>query len=251
MDCITHHNLVRFENQKTISIRRLYEMLEGQVAVLGAGHLSPEESLKLLVALKRGPMYRAGQHSYLLYPDRRLPQFVEKNNIPPKELRRSALLRKLLTEGNRQLVERDVTGQVHFNATVTNARDISRILDQLAGSRHARLVKREAPLVLKIFERLFHHESFTGRSGTFFGYEGLGCIYWHMVSKLLLAVQETYFRAARNPPRPGRSSKAWRILITTSAPASVITRRRKITVYFRWIRIRIRRGTRERASPVI
>lgn len=25
-----------------------------------------------------------------------------------------------------------------------------------------------------------------------FGYEGLGCIYWHMVSKLLLAVQENY-----------------------------------------------------------
>jgi hypothetical protein len=25
-----------------------------------------------------------------------------------------------------------------------------------------------------------------------FGYEGLGCIYWHMISKLLLAVQENY-----------------------------------------------------------
>ena len=28
-----------------------------------------------------------------------------------------------------------------------------------------------------------------------FGYEGLGCIYWHMVSKLLLAVQENFFTA--------------------------------------------------------
>ena len=28
-----------------------------------------------------------------------------------------------------------------------------------------------------------------------FGYEGLGCIYWHMVSKLLLAVQENYQHA--------------------------------------------------------
>ena len=35
------------------------------------------------------------------------------------------------------------------------------------------------------------HDQFTGRSGTFFAYEGLGSIYWHMVSKLLLAVQET------------------------------------------------------------
>ena len=32
---------------------------------------------------------------------------------------------------------------------------------------------------------------FTGRSGTFFAYEGLGSVYWHMVSKLLLAVAET------------------------------------------------------------
>ena len=37
----------------------------------------------------------------------------------------------------------------------------------------------------------FHHDQFTGRSGTFFAYEGLGSVYWHMVSKLLLAVQET------------------------------------------------------------
>jgi hypothetical protein len=28
-----------------------------------------------------------------------------------------------------------------------------------------------------------------------FGFEGLGCVYWHMVSKLLLAVQENFFAA--------------------------------------------------------
>jgi len=192
------YNLIRLEDRRKLPIRRLYEMLEGQVAVLSSGHLSPEESLELLAALKQSAMYRADQHSYLLYPDRRLPRFVERNNIPVKELRRSALLRKLLADGNRQLVERDVAGRVHFNATVTNARDIRRILDQLPGPRYARLVKREASLVLEIFERLFDHESFTGRSGTFFGYEGLGCIYWHMVSKLLLAVQETCFRAVES-----------------------------------------------------
>ena len=42
---------------------------------------------------------------------------------------------------------------------------------------------------------MFDHKSFTGRSGTFFGYEGLGSIYWHMVSKLLLAVQEVSIKA--------------------------------------------------------
>ena len=192
------YNLIRLDNRKALPIRRLYEMLEGQVAALSSGHLSAEESLKLLTALKRSKMYRADQHSYLLYPDRQLPRFVEKNNVPPKELRRSGLLRKLLADGNRQLVERDVAGRVHFNATATNARDIKHILEQLPTTRYGRLVKRDAALVLGIFERLFDHESFTGRSGTFFGYEGLGCIYWHMVSKLLLAAQENYFRAVES-----------------------------------------------------
>ena len=45
-----------------------------------------------------------------------------------------------------------------------------------------------------LFEETFHHDQFTGRSGTFFAYEGLGSIYWHMVSKLLLAAQETALR---------------------------------------------------------
>jgi hypothetical protein len=49
--------------------------------------------------------------------------------------------------------------------------------------------------LLDIFEEVFTHAEFTGRSGSFFAYEGLGSIYWHMVSKLLLAVQETIERA--------------------------------------------------------
>jgi hypothetical protein len=197
------YNLVRFEKRSCLPIRRLYEMLEGQVAVLSSGQIPAAESLKVLVALKRSSMYCSDQHSYLLYPDRRLPAFVEKNNIPAKEIHRSTLLRKLLADGDRQLVERDVAGQIHFNGTITNARDILRILEQLTGDGYGKLVKRDKAAVLDLFERLFDHESFTGRSGTFFGYEGLGCIYWHMVSKLRLAAAESYFRALETgaPPR--------------------------------------------------
>jgi hypothetical protein len=195
------YNLIRLESKTQLPIRRLYEMLEGQVAVLSSGHLSGAEALRVLNALRRSAMYRADQHSYLLYPNRPLPRFVERNNIPAGELRLS-LLQTLLRDGNRQLVERDIAGRVHFNGGVTNARDIRRILDQLAASGYARLVKRDGPAALNLFERLFDHESFTGRSGTFFGYEGLGSIYWHMVSKLLLAAQETYFCAvAAGAPR--------------------------------------------------
>jgi len=196
------YNLVRFDSKAGFPIRRLYEMLEGQVAVLSSGQLSAEESLKLLVALRRSRMYRADQHSYLLYPDRTLPRFLDRNNIPAKEIRRSSLLRKLLADGNRRLVERDVAGRVHFNSSITNARDIRRILQDLALSGYATLVARHGAAALELFERLFDHESFTGRSGTFFGYEGLGCIYWHMVSKLLLAAQETYFRAVESGASP-------------------------------------------------
>ena len=49
--------------------------------------------------------------------------------------------------------------------------------------------------MLDIFEGVFNHKAFTGRSGTFYGYEGLGSIYWHMVSKLQLAVQECCLKA--------------------------------------------------------
>jgi hypothetical protein len=189
------YNLVRFESQNRLSIRRLYEMLEGQVAVLSSGHLSAEESLKVLTALRQSSMYRPDQHSYLLYPNRRLPAFVDRNNIPAKEIHRIALLRKLLADGNRKLIERDVAGQVHFHGTISNARDLLRILEQLSVAGYARLVRQDQSRVLDLFERLFDHESFTGRSGTFFGYEGLGCIYWHMVSKLRLAAVESHFRA--------------------------------------------------------
>ena len=54
----------------------------------------------------------------------------------------------------------------------------------------------------KVFEEIFDHKSFTGRSGTFYGYEGLGSIYWHMVSKLLLAVFETTKKAIDNNDSP-------------------------------------------------
>jgi hypothetical protein len=67
-------------------------------------------------------------------------------------------------------------------------------LDSLK-NQYSEFVANEAEKIKLLFENIFHHSEFTGRSGTFFAYEGLGSIYWHMVSKLLLAVQETILRA--------------------------------------------------------
>ena len=72
------YNILHLDD-KTASIRHLYEMLEGQVSILSSGLLSGEESLALLESLRVSQLYRPDQHSYILYPDRKLPGFLEKN----------------------------------------------------------------------------------------------------------------------------------------------------------------------------
>jgi hypothetical protein len=178
-----------------IGVDPLYLMLEGQAAVVESGVLSPEATLELLAALRGSALYRADQHSYLLYPDRELPAFLEKNVIPDSAVRESALLQRLLADGDRSLVVRDVRGGYHFNGDFRNRSDLVAALDRLEDSAYAELARREREQLLDVFEAVFDHRSYTGRSGTFFGYEGLGSIYWHMVSKLVLAVQKTVFRA--------------------------------------------------------
>ncbi len=178
------------------AVGHLYEMLEGQVAILSSGLLSGEESLDLLRSLRQSALYRADQHSYLLYPDRDLPGFLHKSCVPAELVDKSALLTRLLEQGDETLIVRDENGTAHFPGSFRNVKDIRRAL---AGLRerveYAELVAAEYDLVLDLFEKVFDHTSFTGRSGTFFAYEGLGSIYWHMVSKLLLAVQEAALRS--------------------------------------------------------
>ena len=67
-------------------------------------------------------------------------------------------------------------------------------LDELAPEYGDAIFAARRPL-LALYEETFNHQAFTGRSGGMFGFEGLGCVYWHMVGKLLLAVQENYFHA--------------------------------------------------------
>ncbi len=190
------YNLLAFDPDDKLRVDRLYQMLEGQVAALSSGLLTPEQSLEVLDGLRASEMYREDQQSYLLYPDRHLPSFIEKNRIPGNVVSRSMLLKKLLDDGDRSLIRTDVTGGFHFNGDFRNASDLGRALDRLeTNPTYAPLVKSERAVLEQSFEQIFNHRSFTGRSGTFFGYEGLGCIYWHMVSKLALAAQENYIWA--------------------------------------------------------
>lgn len=188
------YNLMTVENNEEVSVSCLSEMLEGQVAVLSSGYLNASQSLEVLDALKQSALFREDQYSYLLYPNKERPRFTERNNIPKVAVSSSKLLKQLLEDGNLEVVEQDVKGDYHFNGKFNNAKSLEDALDNLDAS-YKDLVVQEKTSLLQVFEDVFDHKSFTGRSGTFYGYEGLGSIYWHMVSKLALAVQECCIKA--------------------------------------------------------
>ncbi|ADG73490.1 conserved hypothetical protein [Cellulomonas flavigena DSM 20109] len=179
-------------------VGHLQEMLEGQVAVLSSGLLTPAEALDLVRALRGSALYRPDQHSYQLYPDRDLPTFLARNLLTAAQAAAAPLLGALVAAGDTSVVLRDVRGDHRFAPGLHNARDLADALDALPGrvpGVTAQQVAHGRAAVLDVFEQVFRHAEFTGRSGSFFAYEGLGSIYWHMVSKLLLAVQENHERA--------------------------------------------------------
>lgn len=195
------YNLISFSND-SVSIRHLYEMLEGQVAVLSSGYLSVEERLDVLNSLKSSSLFRRDQYSYILYPDRQLPLFVQKNNIPAGKVNGSKLLSGLLDNKDTSILSMDDFGNCHFNGSFRNSAVLESALNQLDSAIYGETLSEEKEQILALFEELFDHQSFTGRSGTFYGYEGLGSIYWHMVSKLLLAAQECYFKGVSEQADP-------------------------------------------------
>lgn len=187
------YNLLE-RRQDGVATGNLYAMLEGQVAALSAGAIRPTEAVELLESLFASDLYRPDQQSFMLYPDRPLRRFLEKNRIPEAAVASIPLLSSLTIAGNEQIVVRDADGCYRFNSDFRNARDLEAELLRL-DERYAAEAEAASEPLRTLFEEVFEHQSFTGRSGTMFGFEGLGCIYWHMVSKLLLAVQEVYFAA--------------------------------------------------------
>jgi hypothetical protein len=92
----------------------------------------------------------------------------------------------LLEQGRTDILQTQSDGTVRFAPGLANRDDLEAIAADLGP---------DLPALAAAYERVLRHREFTGRSGTMFGYEGLGCIYWHMVAKLLLAVQERVFEA--------------------------------------------------------
>ncbi len=200
------YNVLHLSDGKA-SVGHLYEMLEGQVGILSSGLLNGTQSLALLQSLRHSPMYRPDQHSYMLYPERELAGFFKKNRINAEQVEGSLLVAGLVKKGDTTLIVKDAEGVYHFNGDFHNARDVKHALVALKEKEEfAELVDEESAEILELFEVVFNHHSFTGRSGTFFAYEGLGSIYWHMVTKLLLAAEESV-RWARDNGEPEKITR--------------------------------------------
>ena len=178
------YNLVKFD-RGTIAISHLYEMLEGQVAVLSSRRLNADKAAELLDAMRQSALYREDQRSYMLYPARKRASFLEMNNLPEDALS-LPIVQRLLAHHATDILTKDCEGKVHFCADFNNADFLLRAIQRSSED----ITPEETEQLLNLYEQLFNHHAFTGRSGTFYKYEGLGCIYWHMVSKLLLAVGE-------------------------------------------------------------
>jgi hypothetical protein len=100
----------------------------------------------------------------------------------------------MLAENDDSILLRDADGNYRFNAELINTGALNRRLDSLVGV-YGDDIEAARYSLRELYEEVFNHKAFTGRSGGMFGFEGLGSIYWHMVSKLLLAVQDNFFTA--------------------------------------------------------
>jgi hypothetical protein len=185
-DSLWHsYNLLKIEGTGA-DVGHLTVMLEGQVSILSSGVLKADEVLALLRGLRQSDLYREDQQSYMLYPNKDMPLFLQKNRVNREEAVKIPLLEKLLNEGDPSIVAALSGEEVAFNGNFHNVNDLRAALGGIESDP-----QKQQP-ILELFEKTFNHHAFTGRSGTFFAYEGLGSIYWHMVSKLVLAVQENY-----------------------------------------------------------
>jgi hypothetical protein len=128
------------------------------------------------------------RRSFLLYPDRAVPGFLERNRLDAAALALPAV-QVAVAHQRTDLLQTQRDGVVRFAPELANRRALEAAL-----ARGVPLGVDTGALV-QAYERLLGHHAFTGRSGTMFAYEGLGCIYWHMVAKLLLAVQDSVFEA--------------------------------------------------------
>jgi hypothetical protein len=194
------YNLLTLGDNKA-AIKNLYPMLEGQVAALCSSAISPAKVADVMDALYASDIFRPDQNTFMLYPDKSQIGFLAKNVVPEEQINQIPVLIDMLKDNEHRIVTQDVNGNYRFNANLKNSSDLLAQLKRLV-PKYVELTQFTSTQIENLYEQVFNHQAFTGRSGGMFGFEGLGCVYWHMVSKLLLAVQEHFFHALDDDADP-------------------------------------------------
>lgn len=194
------YNILHIDvNEKLASIEHLGPMLEGQVAVLSAKALSAKEAKALLKSLRNSDLYCKNRKSYILYADKRLPAFLDYNKVEAQSAKAIPTLAHMIDQEDKRIMEASPDDCFRFNSSIRNRFELKEVIDHLATDESLKaLIVEDEKAILELYELTFNHKAFTGRSGSMFAYEGLGSIYWHMVSKLMLSVQEIALEEGQN-----------------------------------------------------
>ena len=194
---ILHLNAPR----ESATVEHLPEMLEGQVAALSSGVLSRGEAVELVEHMLDSDLYRPDIESFLLYPAVLPESFLAKNAIPEERCLANALLVRCLEVGDTSIVLRDVSGVCRFAPELGDKSALLNALDNCADhSALASLAVEYRAETVALYEQVFRHHSYTGRSSSMHAFEGIGSVYWHMVAKLLVGIQQTMGREADGEP---------------------------------------------------
>ena len=190
------YNTINIDDTNEINVSSLFPMLEGQVSALSSGQIKPKEAINILSSLFKSEMYQSEQNSFMLYPRKKLKRFLDKNIIPSAVVNGCNLFKKLIEQENSEIIYVDGIGNYRFNESLINSNFLEKKLNLLSKiEMYSKDIQKERSKVLNYYLGVFDHQNYTGRSGTMYAYEGIGSIYWHMVSKLLLATQELFFKA--------------------------------------------------------
>ena len=177
-----------------LEIKHLKPMLEGQVAVLGCDYLSDQEVCGLLEAMENSGLYSEKEHTYYLYPVIHTKPFLDKNIIRKELAEQSELVMRLLDTEDKRLLQKDCYGNIRFRSNINSYPTLKEVLEKLL-DEYPELVHKEYDMILGMFEDTFRHGEFMGRSEVMYKYEGIGCVYWHQNSKLLVSVEERMLAA--------------------------------------------------------
>ncbi len=182
------YNTINIQDEDSVLLKRLPLMLEGQVSIMSSSLLSVSESLKLIKSLRQSELYREDQKSYLLYPDQAAKSVLDKGLVMRDNLKDCPQILKEIDAGKSPFISKSKNGNLRFKSNFRNLEVLKSYAEQLDKD------SLYLSTLYNTYEETFNHAEFIGRSRSFFAYEGLGSIYWHMVSKLVLAVQEVVIK---------------------------------------------------------